>query len=163
MSAQDISDENVGQTDEGNESNSQASESENEEADNYQGGQESGDNVADLTDDQDSSFTPKGDDLKSLDGSEISSDEDNAHDAGFNVIEESDASTDFEGVTLTSAHMRAKNRFPSPRQNKQILNSVKPLQDSTLTKMVNLEWHEMHYILTHCPPCQAQCYATRVT
>ena len=61
MSAQDISDENVGQTDEGNESNSQASESENEEADNYQGGQESGDNVADLTDDQDSSFTPKGD------------------------------------------------------------------------------------------------------
>ena len=76
--------------------------SDNEEADNSQRQTESTDQVPDYTDDQDSSFNPKPTDLKSLDGSEVITDEDIHQEDNFNPSEDSDVPTDFDGVILTS-------------------------------------------------------------
>ena len=92
----------VNNTQDDNESNYEGSVNENPEADISQIPTDSLDQVADYSDDQDSTFTPKPSDLKSLDGSDLTTDEDLQQEVLKNPTDESDVSTDFDGVILTS-------------------------------------------------------------
>ena len=88
VSDEDNAEEIVQDTEDENESNYQGSVSDNEEAVNSQRQTESIDQVPDYTDDQDSSFNPKPIDLKSLDGSEVITNEDIHQEDNLNPSED---------------------------------------------------------------------------
>ena len=148
-------DEKVNNTEDDNESNYEGSVSENAEADISQIPTDSIDQVADYTDDQDSTFNPKPSDLKSLDGSEVTTDEEIQQEDIINPTDESDVSNDFEGVIFTSVatDISKKSGSSSNTKNKRT-NVQKHLQQQHYQirmKTVSYVWLEMPSMLKPYP------------
>ena len=132
-------------TQDDNESNYEGSVNENPEADISQIPTDSLDQVADYSDDQDSTFTPKPSDLKSLDGSDLTTDEELQQEVLRNATDESDVSTDFDGVILTSVATDIKTASSSnPKKKRTPTSSKKTLPESDEDSELRLARDALH-------------------
>ena len=148
----DVSDEHnddkkVNNTEDDNESNYQGSVSENAEADISQIPTDSINQIADYTDDQDSTFNPKPSDLKSLDGSEVTTYEELQQDDIRNPTDDSDVSTDFEGVIFTSVATdisKISGSSSNTKKKRTKTSSTTPLPDSDEDSELRLARDALH-------------------